>query len=121
MGLSQDCHIERRTLLPWRARIQMSISSIGSLPPEILRDIFTYTVDGAHNIPAILCLSHVSQSWRGIVHGIGGLFTKANYDDWPTWMVKDWSARARAGRHLLIVRIGGSGLQRLGASDDAEF
>lgn len=91
----------------------MSLRAVGVLPPEVIREIVSHTIVGTHARRDIFFhLSHVSRLWREVVTGFSELFTEANWDKWPVWLLDTWCSRA--GPHLLkfylrdSVRIGPS-------------
>lgn len=96
----------------------MTCVPIGSLPAEILRQIFKDTVNGPEDTRSILYLSHVNQFWRSIVHNIGSLHTHADYRIWPTWLIEAWSSRAQRGNHPITVKIDTRALRRLDQSPE---
>jgi len=89
-----------------RAAAEMSLRSVGVLPPEVIREIVSHTIIGTHAYRDIFRLSHVSRLWRDVVIGFSALFTEANWDKWPVWLVDTWCSRA--GPHLLKVYLGHS-------------
>jgi len=84
-----------------RIAAEMSLCPVGALPPEVIREIVSHTIVGTHAYRDIFRLSHVSRLWRDVVIGFSALFTEANWDEWPAWLVDTWCARADP--HLLKV------------------
>ena len=87
----------------------MSLPPIEKLPPELIRDIVVHTIEG----PWDHHLSQVSKLWRDVVLGISALFTYADWDWWPIWLLDAWCSRAKA--QLLTIRMRRS-LHRLGGT-----
>jgi len=89
-----------------RAAAEMSLCPVGVLPPEVIREIVSHTIVGAHARRDIFRLSHVSRLWRDVVIGFSALFAEANWQKWPVWLVDTWCSRAAP--HLLKVYLGDS-------------
>jgi len=71
-------------------------SPIAMLPPELVRAIIFFAVGDPRERRAILRLSQVSRSLRQTVLDMSWLFTKADWDYWPTPLLDLWCRRARA-------------------------
>ena len=101
----------RNSLFQQKAAAITSLQPIAMLPPEIIRKIAVHTIEGPYAYRQIMFLSQVSKLWRDVVLGISALFTQANWDQWPFWLVDAWCSRA--GSHLLTIRMGEDLLLRM--------
>lgn len=82
------------------------------LPPELLRKIVTWAVDGPHDRRHILHLTHVSRLWREVVFTLPGLFTEADWDNWRLPLLELWCSRVTATR-TLTIRLDGLTIRRM--------
>lgn len=84
-----------------------------SLPAELLREIFGYTSPTDHD--EVLALMSVCSTWRNAVLDITALFTSAEWDFWPVWLLRLWCQRA--GQIGLEVVLNQEGIHRALADD----
>jgi hypothetical protein len=99
--IEQEVKQVRESISQRRAAAEMSLQPIGALPSDVIREIVLRAIDGPHSRRQILHLSHVSRRWREAVIGVSALFTAADWDKWPVWLVDIWCSRA--SHHLLKV------------------
>lgn len=81
-----------------------------SLPAELWREIFLLITE-PDDRTTTLRLSSVCSYWRSIVMEESRLFSFANWDDWPSWLLKDWCSRSHG--HPLTIILSPSALRRL--------
>ena len=92
------------------------LSPIAMLPPELMRDIFSFVACTAEWRRATLRLSQVSQGFRRAVLDMSRLFTHADWDHWAPPLLDLWCQRARA--QLLTVNLSRWTLHHLSTGKD---
>lgn len=73
---------------------QTLMSPCACMPVEILREVFLFVLkpeDPATTIRA----SSISSSWRSIIVKESSLFSHADWNAWPAWLIGEWCSRAR--------------------------
>lgn len=92
-------------------QVHQLTSPIGSLPNELLHEIFFCVVSGSRDYLAIQSLSAVCQRWRTYMFGQTQWFSDANWDEWPPSLIIEWCGRT--GSHPLTIRLTEPGLKRI--------
>jgi hypothetical protein len=95
-----------------RTATQMALSQSEDLPPELLRKIVALAVDGPHDRRQILNLTHISRMWREVAFTLSGLFTEADWDNWPLPLLELWCSRVTMTR-TLTIRLGDLTIQQM--------
>lgn len=95
-------------------RVQSSLSPVGVLPPELLREVILRSA-GPQDHKRILALASVCDQWRTAVHAERSLWVDANWDSWPAPLLELWCSRVRG--HPMAVRLGMKGIKS--TSDEA--
>lgn len=85
----------------YRLHSNASMSLIGILPPEVLRDIVRLAVESSKNTRRILRLSHVSSVWRTGVNGTSDLVTEIQCGSFHIDFVKVWQTRAKERSQMI--------------------
>lgn len=93
----------RESVSRQRAAAETSLRPIGMLPSELIHEVVSHIVATASSYRQIFYLSHISKIWRQVVIEFSALFTEANWEKWPVWLVDTWCSRA--GPHLLKVHL----------------
>lgn len=81
---------------------QLALSPVG-LPVELLESVVNYAA-GPERHRTIIYLSHVCSRWRSIVLGERSLFTHADWNRWPTWLLELWCSRSRGAPLTIELR-----------------
>lgn len=110
MSMQEELEEMKRALVKGIGRVQGSLSPIGMLPPELLRDIILYAAQPRDH-RMIMSMSSVCDLWRAAVISERSLFSEANWDDWPIDVLVAWCSRARGSP--LTIRLGTKACHRL--------
>lgn len=84
-------------------RAQTLLSPCAGMPVEIVRQILLCALT-PEEPRAIIRASSVCSTWRSVILKEPYLFTHADWNRWPNWLIKDWCCRARD--RLLHVELG---------------
>lgn len=110
ISLQTELDEMKRALVKGIGRVQCSLSPIGTLPPELLRDIIVHAAQPRDH-RTILTMSSVCDLWRAAVFSERSLFSEANWDEWPAEQLTTWCCRTRG--HPLTIRLGAKACRRL--------
>lgn len=94
-----------------------TVSPISTLPAELFREIILLSTR-PDDQPRTISLSHISPVWRDICLSCKSLFSDADWDEWPIWLLAAWCERANGTP--LNVKLGWKGMGRLSSALKAQ-